>query len=92
MILLDLNLPKKDGKQVLAFIKSDPKLKHIPVLVLSTSNADADILQVYDLHANCYLTKPVDYECFVEMAQSIELFWLQHARLPMPFQPNPFEV
>lgn len=82
LILLDINLPKKDGRQVLKFIKNEPILKRIPVIILSTSNSDADILQIYDLNANCYLTKPIDYECFLEMAYSIELFWIQKAKLP----------
>lgn len=82
LILLDINLPKKDGRQVLKFIKNEPILKRIPVIMLSTSNSDADVLQMYDLNANCYLTKPIDYECFLEMAYSIELFWIQKAKLP----------
>lgn len=82
LIMLDLNLPKKDGREVLAFIKAQPILKRIPVIVLSTSTADTDILQTYDLNANCYLTKPIDYDCFLEMARTIELFWLQQVKLP----------
>src|SRR5688500_14665552 len=82
LILLDLNLPKKDGREVLAEIKADPKLRRIPVVVLTTSEADQDILRSYDLHANCYVTKPVDLDAFVEVVRSIEDFWLAIVRLP----------
>lgn len=82
LILLDLNLPKKDGREVLARVKSYPELKRIPVLVLTTSNAESDITKSYDLHANCYITKPVDFNSFIEVIKSIEKFWLTTARLP----------
>ena len=76
MILLDLNLPKKDGREVLEEIKGDPALRSIPVVVLTTSTAEQDVLKAYDLHANCYVTKPVDLEQFIILVQSIEEFWL----------------
>ena len=82
LILLDLNLPRKDGRQVLQDIKSDPKLQMIPVVVLTTSNADADIMKSYQLHANCYITKPVDLEQFITVVKSIDDFWLSIVRLP----------
>ena len=76
LILLDLNLPKKDGREVLEEIKSDSALRCIPVVILTTSTAEQDILRAYDLHANCYVTKPVDLEQFMTVVQSIEEFWL----------------
>ncbi len=82
LILLDLNLPKKDGREVLAEIKSDPDLKRIPVVILTTSKAEEDILRSYDLHANCYITKPVDLEQFMKVVKCIEEFWLTMVRLP----------
>lgn len=82
LILLDLNLPKKDGRQVLAEIKSDERLKHIPVVILTTSQADADIARTYDLHANCYITKPVDLEQFLHVVRSIQEFWFEVVRRP----------
>jgi chemotaxis family two-component system response regulator Rcp1 len=82
MILLDLNLPKKDGREVLAEIKTDPDLKRIPVVILTTSKAEEDILKTYDLHANCYITKPVDLEQFMKVVKSIEEFWLTMVKLP----------
>ncbi len=82
LILLDLNLPKKDGREVLAEIKEDPNLKRIPVVVLTTSNAEQDIIKSYDKHANCYITKPVDLNQFIEVIKSIENFWLTIAILP----------
>ena len=82
LILLDLNLPKKDGREVLAEIKEDPHLKRIPVVVLTTSKAEQDILQSYDLHANCYIPKPVDLHEFVRAVKSIEDFWLTIVKLP----------
>ena len=82
LILLDLNLPRKDGRQVLAEIKSDPGLKRIPVVVLTTSKAEQDILKAYDLHANCYITKPVDLDQFFTVVQSIEEFWVGTVTLP----------
>jgi two-component system, chemotaxis family, response regulator Rcp1 len=82
IILLDLNLPKKDGREVLADIKRDDRLKHIPVVVLTTSKADEDVLRSYELHANCYVTKPVDLEKFIVVVQSIDRFWLTVVTLP----------
>ena len=82
LILLDLNLPKKDGREVLAEIKADPKLKRIPVVVLTTSKAEEDIARTYDLHANCYITKPVDLEQFIKVVKAIENFWLEIVKLP----------
>lgn len=82
VILLDLNLPKKDGREVLGEIKKDPKLKRIPVVVLTTSRAEEDIIKTYDLHANCYITKPVDLDRFISVVKSIENFWLSIVKLP----------
>jgi CheY-like chemotaxis protein len=82
LILLDLNLPKKSGREVLAEIKEDPELRKIPVIVLTTSAAEADVLAAYELHANCYITKPVDLDQFVTVVRSIEDFWLAIVRLP----------
>lgn len=82
LVILDLNLPKKDGKEVLADIKADATLRTIPVAVLTTSSQEVDILQSYDLGANCYLTKPVDLDQFLRLVQSIEDFWLGMVRLP----------
>jgi len=82
LILLDLNLPRRDGREVLADIKNDPGLKMIPVVVLTTSSAEADILKSYKLHANCYITKPVDLEQFVNVVKSIDDFWLTVVKLP----------
>ncbi len=82
LILLDLNLPRRDGREVLAEIKDDADLKLIPVVVLTTSSAEADILKSYKLHANCYITKPVDLEQFVQVVKSIDDFWLTVVRLP----------
>ena len=82
LILLDLNLPKKDGREVLAEIKADPNLRRIPVVVLTTSSSEEDILKIYDLHANCYITKPVDLEQFMGVVKSIEDFWVSVAKLP----------
>lgn len=82
LILLDLNLPRKDGREVLAAIKANSELKRIPVVVLTTSGAEADILRSYELHANCYITKPVDLEQFVNVVRSIDDFWLTVVRLP----------
>lgn len=82
LVLLDLNLPKKDGKEVLAEIKEDPKLKSIPVVVLTVSKADEDIIKSYELHANCYITKPVDLEQFLEVVKAVEDFWLTIVKLP----------
>ena len=82
LILLDLNLPKKDGREVLEEIKMDQKLKLIPVVVLTTSKAEQDVLKSYDLHANCYITKPVDLDQFINVIKSIEDFWLTIVKLP----------
>jgi two-component system, chemotaxis family, response regulator Rcp1 len=82
IILLDLNLPKVDGREVLSIIKNDSHLKHIPVVVLTTSKADEDVLRSYELHANCYVTKPVDLEKFIVVVQSIDRFWLTVVTLP----------
>jgi CheY-like chemotaxis protein len=82
VILLDLNLPKKDGYEVLAEIKQDPELKRIPVVILTTSEAERDILQTYYMHANCYITKPVDLDQFITVVKSIETFWLNVVKLP----------
>ncbi len=82
LILLDLNLPRKDVREVLSEIKQDPSLRSIPVVVLTTSKAERDILQTYDLHANCYIIKPVDLDQFLTVARSIEDFWLSIVRLP----------
>jgi two-component system, chemotaxis family, response regulator Rcp1 len=82
LILLDLNLPKKNGRQVLAEIKQDDDLKTIPTVILATSHADADIEAVYQLRANCYLTKPVEFDAFDGLVKSISEFWLTTAKLP----------
>ncbi len=82
VVLLDLNLPKKDGRSVLAEIKADPDLRRIPVVVLTSSKAEEDILNSYDLHANCYVTKPGDLEQFMEVVRSVEGFWVQIVKLP----------
>lgn len=82
IILLDLNLPKKNGKEVLAEIKNDPGLKRIPVVILTASSAEQDILKSYNLHANCYITKPLDLEGFTAVMKAIENFWLTVVKLP----------
>jgi len=82
LILLDLNLPKIDGRELLALIKQDSRLKHIPVIVLSTSAAENDITQAYNAHCNCYLTKPVDFDDFSTLIQAIKSFWLSMVSLP----------
>ncbi|MGD8568653.1 MAG: response regulator [Gammaproteobacteria bacterium] len=82
LILLDLNLPKKDGREVLEEIKRDDMLKRIPVVVLTTSQAEEDIVKTYNLHANCYVTKPVDLDQFITIVRSIEDFWLTIVKLP----------
>ena len=82
LILLDLNLPKMDGREVLALIKEDADFKTIPVVVLTTSGAEEDILRTYRLHANCYLVKPVDLNGFLSVVKSIDDFWLARVRLP----------
>ena len=82
LILLDLNLPKKDGREILKEIKNDENLKRIPVVVLTVSSADVDILTSYNLHANCFITKPIDVNSFMEVVQQIESFWLTIVKLP----------
>jgi two-component system, chemotaxis family, response regulator Rcp1 len=82
MILLDLNLPKKDGREVLATVKSDPDLKRIPVVVLTTSKEEEDVLRAYNLAANCYVTKPVEFDQFMKVIRMIEDFWLTIVALP----------
>ena len=82
LVLLDLNLPKKDGREVLAELKADAALKAIPVVVLTTSEAERDIVKSYELHANCYISKPVDLLQFVQVVKSIDDFWLTVVRLP----------
>lgn len=82
LILLDLNLPKKDGREVLAEIKGDENLKRIPVVILTISSDEEDVLKTYNLHANCYITKPIDLSQFVKMVKSIEDFWLTIVKLP----------
>ena len=82
LILLDLNLPKKDGREVLREIKASPSLRTIPVVILTTSSSEADVLQSYQLHANCYISKPVDLDGFLRVVQSIDNFWLSVVKLP----------
>jgi two-component system, chemotaxis family, response regulator Rcp1 len=82
LILLDLNLPKKDGRQVLQEIKGDPELKRIPVVILTTSKAEEDIIRTYSLHANCYISKPVNLDQFMRVVHAIEDFWLTIVKLP----------
>jgi two-component system, chemotaxis family, response regulator Rcp1 len=82
LILLDLNLPKKDGREVLEEIKESPTLKSIPVVILTTSASQSDILKSYQLHANCYITKPVDLDGFLKVVKSIDSFWLSVVKLP----------
>jgi CheY-like chemotaxis protein len=82
LILLDLNLPRKNGREVLAEIKADPDLRKIPIVVLTTSNAEEDILRAYDLNANCYVIKPVGFDNFMQAVQSIRHFWFSVVTLP----------
>ncbi|MDA8018390.1 MAG: response regulator [Thermoanaerobaculia bacterium] len=82
LILLDLNLPRMNGHEVLEVIKEDPTLRRIPVVVLTTSEADEDILKAYDLHVNCYITKPIDLEQFVKVTRAVEEFWFTIVKLP----------
>lgn len=82
LILLDLNLPKKDGREVLAEIKAHEELKRVPVVVLTTSSAEIDIVKTYNLHANCYIVKPLDLDRFIAVVRSIESFWLSIVKLP----------
>ena len=82
LVLLDLNLPRKDGREVLAEMKNDEELRRIPVVILTTSRAEADVVRTYELHANCYIVKPVDLSQFISVVRSIEDFWLKLVRLP----------
>ena len=82
IVLLDLNLPRKDGREVLQEVKTDEVLKRIPVVVLTTSKAEEDVLRTYNLHANCYVTKPVDLEKFIVVVKTIDVFWLTIVTLP----------
>jgi two-component system, chemotaxis family, response regulator Rcp1 len=82
LVLLDLNLPRKDGRQVLEEIKADPKLRRIPVVILTTSQAEEDILKAYNYNANCYINKPIGFDEFMKVVQSIENFWLTIVKLP----------
>lgn len=82
LILLDINLPKMDGTEVLSIIKNDPELRRIPVIMLTTSSAEKDILASYDAHANCYITKPVDLDRFMDVVRTIEDFWISIVKLP----------
>jgi CheY-like chemotaxis protein len=82
LILLDLNLPKMDGREVLAAVKGDPRLRQIPVVVLTTSDAEEDVLRSYELHANAYVTKPVDFDRFIEVVRQIDEFFVSVVRLP----------
>jgi len=82
LILLDLNLPRKDGRQVLEELKADPDYRRIPVVVLTISGAEEDVLRAYNLHANCYITKPVDFVRFMEVVRHVEEFWLTVVKLP----------
>lgn len=82
LILLDLNLPRKDGREVLAELKEHPDLRVIPVVILTASRAEADVLKAYRLHANCYIPKPVDFDRFLEVIRSVEHFWVQVVSLP----------
>jgi CheY-like chemotaxis protein len=82
LVLLDLNLPRRDGRQVLAEVKTDPDLRRIPIVVLTTSEAEEDVLRSYDLHANAYVTKPVDFDRFVEVIRQIDEFFISIVRLP----------
>ena len=84
IILLDLNLPRKNGREVLEEVKSDPELRQIPVIVLTSSEADEDISNVYNLHANCFITKPPDLESFIRIMGTIEEFWFTMVKLPRP--------
>jgi two-component system response regulator len=82
LIMLDLNLPRKDGREVLRELKGDPSLRIIPVIVLTTSRSDKDVLESYHLNANCYITKPVDFQQFIDVVKSVENFWLSVVTLP----------
>lgn len=82
LVLLDLNLPRRDGREVLEDIKHDPRLMHIPVVILTSSQAEEDVMRSYRLHANCFITKPVDLEQLTKVVQGIEQFWFTLVRLP----------
>jgi DNA-binding response OmpR family regulator len=82
IVLLDLNLPRKDGREVLAEMKADAELKRIPVVILTSSKSEEDIIKTYDLHANCYISKPLDFNKFVEVVKAIENFWMTIVKLP----------
>ena len=82
LILLDLNLPKRDGREVLQELKEDPRLKRIPIVVMTTSKSDEDVIKCYDLHANSYIQKPVNLDSFIEVIRSVENFWLTVVKLP----------
>ncbi len=84
LILLDLNMPRMDGREVLAQIKDDEELKRIPVVILTTSKAEEDVMRSYNLHANCYITKPVDLDQFLDVVKAIEGFWMTIVKLPPP--------
>lgn len=86
LILLDINLPRMDGTEVLAIIKNDPNLRRIPVIMLTTSSAEKDILSAYDNHANCYITKPVDLDRFMDVVRTVEDFWISIVKLPKSVQ------
>jgi CheY-like chemotaxis protein len=88
LVLLDLNLPKRDGRQVLEDVKSDPDLRRIPIVVLTTSEAEEDVLRSYDLHANAYVTKPVDFEGFIEAIKQIDHFFVSVVQLPSETRRN----
>lgn len=88
LILLDLNLPRMDGRELLGIIKSDPALRSIPVVVLTTSTADRDVIQSYDLHANAFITKPLDMDQFSRVVKAIDDFWFDIVRLPPPVDQN----
>jgi chemotaxis family two-component system response regulator Rcp1 len=82
LVLLDLNMPRKDGREVLAEIKEDPELRLMPIVVLTTSEAERDLIKSYDLHANAYIVKPIDLDRFIEVVQAIEAFWFTIVKLP----------
>jgi chemotaxis family two-component system response regulator Rcp1 len=86
LVLLDINLPRMDGTEVLAIIKNDPNLRRIPVIMLTTSSAEKDILSAYDNHANCYITKPVDLDRFMDVIRTVEDFWISIVKLPKSAQ------
>ncbi len=92
LIILDLNLPRKDGREVLAEIKTDEVLKHIPIVIMTISQAEEDILKSYNLHANCYITKPIDLNQFIKVVKSIEDFWFSIVKLPPKVEVQESEV